>query len=444
MEKVKATFRGGIHPFDGKSLTRDKSIKKYMPKGDLVYPVSQHIGAPAKPLVKKGDTVLVGQRIAEAGGFVSAHIYSSVSGIVKAVEPRMTVSGVKVNSIVVENDGQYTLAEGVGVKRDYTKMTKEEIIGAIQEAGIVGMGGAGFPNHVKLSPKNPEEITHIIVNGAECEPYLTSDYRRMFEEPEKVLGGLRVVMSLFPNAVGVIAIEDNKTEAIVKLMSLIGREEKITVCPLMTKYPQGAERNLVYAVTGKTLNSTMLPAAVGCIVDNVDTIHAIYMAVCESTPLLKRIVTVTGDAIADPGNFEVPLGTDFSELIEAAGGFSVQPEKVISGGPMMGMAVSDIHVPVVKTSSALLCVAKDTVADSAETACIHCGKCVEVCPERLVPTLLKKYAEKMDAKGFEKAYGMECCECGSCSYICPAKRQLTQSFKVMRRMVAENRRKGQK
>ncbi len=439
----KATFQGGTHPFDGKLLSKDKPIKKYFPKGDMVYPLSQHIGVPAKPLVKKGDPVLAGQKIAEAGGFVSAHIFSSVSGTVKAVEPRMTASGVKVNSIVIENDGLYTQAEGVGVPRDYTRMSNQEIIAAVQEAGIVGMGGAGFPNHVKLSPKNPEEITHVIVNGAECEPYLTSDYRRMLEEPEKIIGGLKIVLQLFPGAVGVIGIEDNKPEAIAKMTEMTASEANITVCPLKTKYPQGAERNLIYAITGKALNSTMLPAAVGCIVDNVDTYHAIYEAVCESTPLMSRIVTITGDAVADPVNFEVLLGTDFSELVEAAGGFVSEPEKVIAGGPMMGMAISTLQVPVVKTSSALLCVQKDAVAASEETACIHCGRCVDVCPEKLIPTLLKKHAEKLDVAGFEKAYGMECCECGSCTYICPARRQLTQSFKVMRRMVAEKRRKGQ-
>lgn len=439
----KATFQGGTHPYDGKELSKDKPIVKYLPKGELVYPVSQHIGAPAKPIVKKGDEVLVGQMIAEAGGFVSAPVYSTVSGKVKAVEPRMTVSGMKVNSIVIENDGQYTAVEGIGEKRDYTKMTNQEIIAAVQKAGVVGMGGAGFPNHVKLSPKNAEEITHIIVNGAECEPYLTSDYRRLIEEPEKVIGGLKVVLQLFPQAMGVIGIEDNKPDAIGKLMELTANEERIAVCPLKTKYPQGAERNLIYAVTGRTLNSTQLPANVGCIVDNVDTMCAIYMAVCESTPLMSRIVTVTGDAITDPQNFEVLLGTSFTELVEAAGGFKGTPEKVISGGPMMGMALAGIEVPVVKTSSALLCMSKDMVSASEETACIHCGRCVDVCPEKLVPTRLKDIAEKRDAAAFEKAYGMECCECGSCSYICPAKRQLTQSFKVMRRMVADNRRKAQ-
>ncbi len=440
----KATFQGGTHPFDGKHLSKDKPIRKYLPKGDMVYPLSQHIGAPAVPLVKKGDTVLAGQKIAEAGGFVSAHIYSSVSGTVKAVEPRMTVSGVRVSSIVIENDGLYTQAEGIGAFRDYARMSAQEVIEAVMEAGIVGMGGAGFPNHVKLSPKNPEKITHIIVNGAECEPYLTSDYRRMIEAPEKIIGGLKIVLKLFPGAEGVIGIEDNKPDAIAKFQELTASEASITVCPLKTKYPQGAERNLIYAVTGKTLNSSMLPAEVGCIVDNADTFHAIYKAVCESTPLMSRIVTITGDAVADPCNFEVLLGTDFSELAEAAGGFVSEPEKIIAGGPMMGMAVSSLHVPVVKTSSALLCIQKDIVAASKETACIRCGRCADVCPEKLLPTLLKKYADKMDTEGFEKAYGMECCECGSCTYICPARRQLTQSFKVMRRMVAENRRKGQK
>lgn len=350
-----ATFIGGVHPDDGKNLTKDSPVQKYLPKGELVFPLSQHIGAPAKPLVKKGDHVLMGQMIAEAGGFVSANIVSSVSGTVKNIEPRLTVSGAKVQSIVIENDGNDTPVEGMGVRRDYTKMSKQEILDAVKAAGIVGLGGAGFPNHVKLMPKNPDAIDYVIVNGAECEPYLTSDYRMMLENPEEIVGGLKIILQLFDHAKGVIAVENNKPEGIAKLQKLVEGEDRIQVLPLKAKYPQGAERNLIYAVTGRKINSTMLPADAGCIVDNVDTVIAIHMAVAESTPLMRRIFTVTGNGIQNPGNYEVKIGTSFAELAEAAGGLKEGTQKVISGGPMMGMSLSTLDVPIVKTSSALTC-----------------------------------------------------------------------------------------
>ena len=295
-----ATFKGGVHPYEGKELSESKPIQVLMPKGELVFPLSQHIGAPANPLVKKGDQVLAGQIIAEAGGFISANVVCSVSGTVKAVEPRRVANGAMVNSIVVENDGEYKTVEGVGEDRDYTKLSKEEIRKIVKDAGIVGLGGAGFPTHVKLTPKDDAKIDYVIVNGAECEPYLTSDYRLMMEEPEKVVGGLKVILQLFENVKGVIGVENNKPEAIKKLQELVKDEPKITVCELLTKYPQGGERSLIYAVTGRKVNSSMLPADVGCIVDNVDTVLSIYNAVCKSTPLMRRIVTVTGDAIANP------------------------------------------------------------------------------------------------------------------------------------------------
>ena len=316
-----ATFKGGVHPYEGKELSESKPIQVLMPKGELVFPLSQHIGAPANPLVKKGDQVLAGQIIAEAGGFISANVVCSVSGTVKAVEPRRVANGAMVNSIVVENDGEYKTVEGVGEDRDYTKLSKEEIRKIVKDAGIVGLGGAGFPTHVKLTPKDDSKIDYVIVNGAECEPYLTSDYRLMMEEPEKIVGGLKVILQLFENAKGVIGIENNKPEAIKKLQELVKDEPKITVCELLTKYPQGGERSLIYAVTGRKVNSSMLPADAGCIVDNVDTVLSIYNAVCKSTPLMRKIITVTGDAIANPQNFNVKLGTNYEELIEAAGGF---------------------------------------------------------------------------------------------------------------------------
>lgn len=430
---AKLTFAGGIHPYDGKDLSKDKPIKAVLPKGDLVYPLSQHIGAPAAPVVAKGDHVLTGQKIAEASGFISAPIYATVSGVVKAIELRRVVTGDNVMSIVVENDGKYDEVEYSPVD-SAEQLSKEEIVGRVKEAGVVGMGGAGFPTFVKLSPKEPEKIEFVIANCAECEPYLTSDYRRMLEEPEKLVGGLKIILRLFDNARGILAVEDNKPDCIELLKKLTKDEKRISVKALKTKYPQGAERQMIYATTGRCINSKMLPADAGCIVDNVDTVVAVYQAVMLGRPLMNRIVTVTGDAVADPRNFIVRIGTNYHELIEEAGGFREKPVKIVSGGPMMGFGIFDLDVPTTKTASALLCLTQDDVSRMEPSACINCGKCVEVCPGRIVPKLLADYAEHYGEENFLSHYGLECCECGCCSYVCPAKRPLTQTIKSMRKM----------
>ena len=434
------TFKGGVHPYEGKELAEDQPIKEVRPKGELVYPLSQHIGAPANPIVAVGDTVLRGQMIAEAGGFVSSPIFASVSGTVKAIEPRRVAVGDMVQSIIIENDGEYKEVEFTGID-DVFELSNEEIIAKVRDAGVVGMGGAGFPTHVKLSPKEPNKIEYIIANCAECEPYLTSDYRRMLENPEALVAGMRIILQLFPKAKGVFGIENNKPDCIEKLQELVKGEDRMEVCALETKYPQGGERQLIYAVTGRAINSKMLPADAGCIVDNVETITAVYNAVKLGIPVMNRVATITGDGINNPGNFLYYIGTNYSELVEAAGGFKGQPEKIISGGPMMGFSMFSIDIPTTKTSSSLLCLSKDEVVAMEPSACINCGRCVEACPELLVPSRLAKMADKGLADEFEKWHGLECIECGSCSYICPAKRHLAQSIKSMKKQVLASKRK---
>lgn len=437
---AKLTFNGGIHPYDGKDLTKDFPIVNILPKSELVYPLSQHIGAPATPIVNKGDRVLRGQKIAEATGFVSAPIHSSVSGTVKAIEPRRVVTGDMVMSIIVENDEEYEEVP-YEVCEDIDELSSEDIIAKIKEAGVVGMGGAGFPTFIKLSPKNPKNIDYVIANCAECEPYLTSDYRRMVEEPEKLVEGMKIMLRLFENAQGILAVEDNKPDCIETLRNLTKDETRITVKELKTKYPQGSERQLIYASCGRRLHSAKLPSDVGCIVDNVDTIVAIYHAVMDGKPLMERIVTVTGDCVRNPRNYKVHIGMNYHDLLEASGNFTKKPAKIISGGPMMGFSVFQLDIPTTKTASALLCLSRDDISREKTTACINCGRCAEACPSRLLPGRLADFAERGQEEEFVKCNGMECIECGCCSYVCPAKKHLAQSIKSMRKMQLAKKKK---
>ena len=434
------TFKGGVHPNDGKELAKDKAIVRVLPQNELVYPLSQHIGAPAEAIVKIGERVLRGQKIAEAKGFVSSPLYSSVSGKVKKIEPRVNPSGMKAMSIVIENDGEYE--EGfTPIERNPEDMKKDEILEVISDSGVVGMGGAGFPTRVKLSPKEPEKIDYIIVNCAECEPYITADYRRMIENPEEIIGGLKVVLELFPTANGILAVEDNKKDCYDILSKMTKNDSRIEVKLLKTKYPQGAERQLIYAVTGRAIHSAMLPADAGCIVDNVETIISIYNAVAKGIPSMERVVTVSGDGVENPGNFRVLFGTNQKELIEAAGGMKEKVEKIISGGPMMGFSMYTVDIPITKTSSSILCFTKDEVSEFEPSACINCGRCVDVCPSRIVPSRLADLAERHAEEAFVKMNGLECVECGCCSYVCPAKRHLKQAIGYMRKTALANRKK---
>lgn len=435
------TFHGGIHPYDGKELTKGCAVRTLHAGDNLYYSLAQQIGAPAVPLVHKGEHVLRGQMLAKAGGYVSAPLHASVSGTVVGIQRMWMPSGTSADCIVVANDKlmeevEYPPAE------DFDTLNKEKILSRIRDAGIVGMGGAGFPTHVKLSPENPGKIEYILVNGAECEPYLTSDYRRMLEEPEKIVEGLRIILKLFPKAKGYICIEDNKMDC-ARMLEPLCRKTNLEVKLLRTKYPQGAERMLIHAVTGRKINSSMLPADVGCIVDNVDTVVAVEEAVLQGKPVLERDITVTGDAVKTPQNFRVPIGMLIEEVVEQAGGFTGNPEKIIAGGPMMGNALFMLNVPVVKTSSAIVACKKDQVAENAPSACINCGRCVAACPGQIIPARLAAFSDRGDEENFLKYHGMECCECGCCSYVCPAKRQLTQSIRSMRKLLLSKQKKGQ-
>lgn len=437
---MKKTFHGGIHMYDGKK-TAPLPILRLRPVGEAVYPLVQHIGKPAVPVVQKGDDVLVGQLIAEAAEGLSTCICSGVSGTVKAIEKRLTVSGNRVMSIVIENDGRYKKIDGMGEELDFHDINNDQIRAIVREAGIVGLGGAGFPTDVKLKPADDNAIEYIIINGAECEPYITSDYRMMQEHCYELLGGVRVLLKMFPNAKGIIGIEDNKPEAIKLLAHLTEGHPDISVRSMKTKYPQGGERSLIYALTGRKVHSGLLPFQVGCLVINVATVIALYNAIFESTPLITRVITLSGDAFRNPGNYEVPIGCSLAEVVDISGGLAAEPEKLIAGGPMMGTALFTLDVPVQKTTSAVLAFKQDCATLAPETACIHCGRCIRACPATLLPQIMVRAVRAGRIEEFEKLSGMECVSCGSCSYVCPAHIRLTQRFVQAKAAVAAKRKR---
>ena len=442
---MKDTFRGGVHPKDRKELSREAALRVYDAKGDMVFPLAQHIGKPAKAIVKKGDSVLVGQRIGEADGFVSAHVICSCSGKVKAVEKRRTISGAMQECVVVENDGLYTETGTFGTREDISAITGEEILRRVADAGIIGLGGAGFPTHVKLAPKAPLAVRYLIANGAECEPYLTCNDQLMRGSADEIVEGMEIALKLFPNAEGVIAIENNKPEALAAMKRAAQGHSRVRVAGLRTKYPQGGERSLIRVIAGIDFPVSKLPADVGCIVDNVGTLYAIERAVAFREPLFRHVMTVTGEAVREPSNFIARDGTSFSELIEAAGGIreGAQAKKVLSGGPMMGIAVGSTDVPITKTTNGITVLAQDDVelAEKKVTACLHCGRCTTVCPNGLMPQMMADAVTFGDMERYEnKLHGLDCISCGSCTYICPAKRPLTQIFKQTKAEIMARRR----
>ncbi|WP_455597154.1 electron transport complex subunit RsxC [Cloacibacillus porcorum] len=438
------TFWGGIHPPQNKDLTVNEEIESYLPKGELVFPMAQNLGAPCSPVVAKGERVLVGTRLGNNDAFVSAPILSSVSGTVKDVTMRMTTPGMLENCVVVENDGLYETAPEWKPLENYESADPKEYIKRIREAGIVGFGGATFPTAVKLSPPPDKKINWLIVNGVECEPYLNCDNRLMLEGAEKVIKGLQLVMRIFPEAKGVIAIENNKPQAISVMNDLVAKlgAENIIVQPLAVKYPQGAEKMLIEAITGQEYIMTALPADVGCIILNVRTVFQIYRAIAEGNPATTRIVTVTGDAVAHPKNIKVPLGTSVRELVDLCGGFKEQPVKILSGGPMMGISMRSIDVPVVKGTSGILALTAKSAMLKPITPCLRCGRCVTACPMGLVPNVLEPLVLERLYTRFEEEGGMNCIECGSCTYMCPANRPLTQGCRDGKASVMAMRRKA--
>ena len=422
------SFLGGVHPPDGKDLAKDKAIELMPPPSEVVLPLSQHIGAPCTPLVKPGDLVKRGQLIATSEAFMHADIHASVSGKVKRIDVLPHSGRVSCEAVVIENDGEDTWADGLPLERDWRGLEKDDILSAIQKAGIVGMGGATFPVHIKLKPSKPVDV--LIINGAECEPYLCADYRLMLEEPEKIVEGAEILAHVLGVKESYIAAEDNKPKAVEALQkAAAGKAVKIVELP--TKYPQGAEKMLIYAITGREVPMGGLPMDVGAVVQNAGTTAAVAEAVTKGLPLTERITTVSGDAIAVPKNLRVRLGTKYRDVIEFCGGFKGNPRKIIAGGPMMGFAQYDLDVPIMKGSSGILALSAEMTAHPPERACIRCGRCVKACPMGLVPSMLSILGERGAYHEARDEYGvMNCIECGSCTFVCPAKRNIVQYIRL--------------
>lgn len=441
MKTREYTFFGGIHPRSYKELSNKYPIEEYLPKSQVIIPLQQHIGAPCIPLVKVNDYVKVGQKIGEANGFVSAPVHSSVSGKVVAIEDRPSPSGKLVKSIVIESDGEFNYDDNITPNEDINNMKPEEIRQIVREAGIVGMGGATFPTMVKLNPPSDKKIDIVILNGAECEPYLTADHRLMLEKPVDIVYGLLAIMKALGALRGYIGIEDNKQDAIKEMKKACKEYESVEVAVLKTKYPQGSEKHIIKAITGREVPSGKIPAEIGVVVDNVGTAFAIAEAIKYGKPLIERVVTVTGEGIMTPKNLRVKIGTPFRELIEYCGGFKGTPGKVISGGPMMGIAQYSIDVPVIKGTSGILVLPEDRIALKNPKPCIKCARCVDACPMNLLPLFISAYSLKNDFDKCKEYHALDCIECGSCSYVCPSKRPLVESIRLAKREIL---RKGRK
>ena len=425
---------GGVHPNDKKYPANEAWISEIPQPSRVVIPMGQHIGAPCTPSVAVGDTVKVGQKIGDCPKPVSAPVHASVSGKVVAIEPHLVNLGTMVNCVVIENDGLNTPADTVAPMPEEDRADPEKLAAVIREAGIVGMGGATFPTAFKIT-SGWGKVDTVIINGAECEPYITSDHRTMLEHPVELLKGIQLLMRACKVDEAFYAIEKNKQYAIDQLLFYGAESMGIHIVPLECRYPQGAEKTLVHTISGREVPPGGLPAAVGCSVFNTFTAYSVYRAVYEGMPAIERVVTVTGSAIAEPKNVKVRVGTPMSWVFEQTGGFAKEPWKIIMGGPMMGLAQYDLSVPCTKGTAALVCFAKDENRTVSNPTCIRCGQCVGACPLKLQPIYMYLYQQKGDIDMLKKLNVTDCVECGACTYICPGRLPLTHAFKTAKVMI---------
>ncbi len=430
-----ATFKGGIHPPDKKTLSASSPITETRPPKIVVIPLSQHAGAPCKPVVSIGQEVKKGEMIGEPGGFVSAPVHASVSGKVIAIGEFMNAMGRMVNSVVIENNEKEewtTLKDNP----DYLNLSSDELKEKIKAAGIVGLGGAAFPAAVKLSPPKEKPIDTVLINGAECEPYLTADYRLMLEKPKEIIEGLKILMKVLGVKKGYVGIENNKPDAVSKMKEASQGESSIEILALEVKYPQGAEKMLIKAILGRDVPARGLPMDVGVVVQNVGTALSVYEASRFGKPLIERVVTVTGEGIKEPKNLMVRIGTKISGLIEECGGFKEEVAKVIAGGPMMGFALSSLDVPVTKGTSGILVLPEEGVMHAEDFGpCIRCSRCIDVCPMGLMPSMLSVLSERGHYEEAKEYNLFDCFECGSCAFVCPSKRPIVQLVRLAKSMV---------
>ncbi len=434
------TFPGGIHPHDNKAFSKDKKIEEMPLPKKIVIPFSQHIGAPSKPVVKIGDEVLAGQKIADAGGFVSIPMHSSISGKITKLAQFNHPTGALVQGIEITGDGEDKWVELVD-ESNFMELTAKDMKDRIADAGVCGMGGAGFPTHVKLSPPEGKIIDTIILNGVECEPYLTADYRIMLEQAEDILAGLKILMKIVDAKNGVVGIEANKPDAIKLFKNLLKNEKNINVVGLHLKYPQGAEKQLIYAATKRKVpNKGGLPMDVNVVVQNVGTAIAVYEAVRYKKPLVDRFITISGKIVKNPKNIKARIGTYYSDLLEYCNGTTEDIGKVISGGPMMGFAIPSLETPMTKGSSGLLLFDKKEAHKDSEDVCLRCARCVDICPMNIVPSFIAHHVRNDDWDSAEKSGVMDCIKCGSCAYVCPSHIKLIQWIDIGKIKVSEKNR----
>ena len=440
------TFRGGIHPLrsdhHGKRFTAHLPVEKAEAPRVVAVPLMQHIGAPCKTDLAVGDTVMMGQKIGESQGFVSIPVHASVSGTVRAVEMRLHPSGSQTLCVVIENDFQDTLSPDIRPYPPLEEMEPQAIVKAILAAGIAGMGGAAFPTHVKLSPPSDKKVDTLIINGAECEPFLTADHRLMVERADDVIYGTRALMRSLGLAGAAIGIELNKPDAIKALREAAAATEGVRVIPLRVKYPQGAEKQLIQAVTGREVPSGKLPSDVGCVVQNVGTAAAVAKTLRTGVPLIERVVTMSGYSLVKPRNLLVRIGTPVSDLIRQCGGMKDDAAKIIVGGLMMGVAQYREDIPVIKGTSGVLVMPRRRDEGEAPGPCLRCGRCADACPMHLQPMLFTAFAEHNDLEATEKNHVLDCIECGCCTYLCPARRHMVQTIRSAKRKILAAQRKA--